>query len=258
MNVLAPSWSAPEGVRVFTTLRSGGVSSAPYDSLNLGSHVGDDPERVRQNRALVRETRGWTAEPLWLNQVHGTTVVRAEDLSPSTTPPEADGAVTSLVGQPLVVMTADCLPVVACDKAGTRVGVFHAGWKGLLAGVLEAGLGAMDRPPTHLVVWIGPAIGPDSYQVGSEVHQAFLASDPAHEDDFVVDADRWKFDLAGAAARRLARFGVASITRSRWDTLRDDDLFFSHRRSSQAGQSCGRMGTFVCLEAKKPEIAFKT
>jgi len=254
MNVLAPTWSAPEGVRVFTTLRSGGVSAAPYDSLNLGAHVGDAPDRVRQNRALVRESRGWAVEPLWLNQVHGTTVVRAEDVRSLTSPPDADGAVTSVPGQPLVVMTADCLPVVACDRQGTRIGAFHAGWKGLLAGVLEVGLEAMDRPVAELLVWIGPAIGPESYQVGPEVRDAFLASDPAHEAEFAFDGpQRWKFDLAGAATRRLTRFGVTAVTRSRWDTLRDEDLFFSHRRSSRGGQSCGRMGTFVCLEPRRLE-----
>lgn len=255
MNVLAPTWTAPAGVRVFTTLRSGGVSSTPYDSLNLADHVGDDHARVLQNRALVRQSRGWTTEPLWLSQVHGTTIVRAEDYqtgsSLADTVPEADGAVTSLPGQPLVVMTADCLPVVACDTAGTRIGAFHAGWKGLLAGVLEAGLSAMDRPTTEILVWIGPAIGAQSYQVGPEVREAFLTSDPAQEAEFLPDGPgRWKFDLAGAATRRLTAFGVESITRSRWDTFRDADLFFSHRRSSGDGQRCGRMGTLICLEPR--------
>jgi YfiH family protein len=164
----------------------------------------------------------------------------------------ADGAVTELRAKPLVVMTADCLPVVACDRAGSVIGAFHAGWKGLLAGVLEEGLAAMNRPPADLVVWIGPAIGPASYQVGPEVQQAFVGADPAHEADFVPDGpDRWRFDLAGAAARRLGRAGVGSVTASRWDTYRDTDLFFSHRRQTlvRPGSPCGRQGTFIVLES---------
>lgn len=253
MTALSAGWAAPPGVKVFTTLRSGGVSSAPYDSLNLGGHVGDDPDRVRQNRALVRESRGWTIEPRWLNQVHGTTVLKQSLTGASNPAGDADGAVTASVGVPLVIMTADCLPVVACDRAGTVVGAFHAGWKGLLAGVLEEGLSAMDRSAADLMVWIGPAIGPDSYQVGPEVREAFLASDPAHAGEFAADGPgRWKFDLAGAAVRRLNRWGVTDVTRTPWDTYRDADLFFSHRRQSLGtGGPCGRMGTFICLEETK-------
>lgn len=246
MTVLAADWDAPEGVRAFTTIRSGGVSEGLYASLNLGVHVGDDPERVRQNRSLVRQAQGWKTDPLWLNQVHGTSVVRLTATPPADRPaPDADGAVTDLAGTPLVVLTADCLPVAACDRTGSVIGVFHAGWKGLLSGVLEQGLLAMGRPPAELLVWIGPSIGPGSYQVGSEVRDSYLAADPAHEEDFVPDGPgHWKFDLAGAAVRRMALAGVVSVARSRWDTLGDSDLFFSHRRSAP----CGRMGTFIVKE----------
>lgn len=243
MTVLEADWPAPPGVRAFTTFRRGGVGVAPFDSLNLGAHVGDDPELVRQNRQIVRQSRGWNHEPLWLNQVHGTKVVRAEE-SPGSLP-EADGSVTTTPGLPLVVMTADCLPVVLCDRSGTTVGVVHAGWKGLLNGVVEAGLQALDRDPTQVLVWIGPAIGPDSYQVGADVRTAFMASDPAHAAEFSDDGPgHWRFDLAGAAVRRLNRAGVEAVTRTRWDTWANPDLFFSHRRQNP----CGRMGTFICLE----------
>lgn len=245
MTVLTAGWDAPPGVRAFTTTRAGGVGLAPYDTLNLGTHVGDDPAHAAANRRLVTESQGWVTEPLWLDQVHGTDVVRAEDLAPGTRV-QADGAVTALPGRPLVVLTADCLPVVACDRAGTVVGAFHAGWKGLLAGVLERGLAALDRPPADLLFWIGPAIGPASYQVGDDVRDAFLGSNPAHAADFRPDGSRWRFHLAGAAARRLTDAGVGSITLSPWDTLRDEDLFFSHRRTP----TCGRIGTFIVLETR--------
>lgn len=254
MKTLAAGWDAPPGVTAFTTLRTDGVSAGPYASLNLGAHVGDDPDLVRQNRLLVRQNQGWDAEPLWLNQVHGTAVVRAEDRAPGAPPPDADGAVTRLPGRPLVVMTADCLPVVACDRAGTVAGAFHAGWKGLLAGILENGLDALGVRAPEVLVWIGPAIGPESYQVGDEVRQAFVGADPAHAGDFAADGPgRWRFDLAGAAVRRLAARGVTAVTRSGWDTCRDADLFFSHRRSSGApgAPACGRIGTFITLDSRR-------
>jgi YfiH family protein len=248
VTVLAADWDAPAEVQAFTTVCTGGSSSGPYSSLNLGVHVGDDPRSVARNRELVSGSRGWTKEPFWLDQVHGTAIARPEPGARPAPPPRADGAVTAEPGRPLVVLTADCLPVVACDRAGTVVGAFHAGWRGLLAGVLEAGLTAMERPAGELLVWIGPSIGPDSYQVGPELRQAYLAADPAHEADFAEDGPgHWKFDLAGAAARRLAAFGATEVTRSRWDTLRDSDLFFSHRRQG----TCGRMGTFIVLESRR-------
>ena len=249
MNVLAADWDAPAAVTAFTTLCTGGSSVGPYASLNLGAHVGDDPRWVARNRELVKQARGWEAEPFWLDQVHGTTITRpSAGLPAHHEPPQADGSVTTQTGRPLVILTADCLPVLACDRTGTVVGAFHAGWRGLLAGVLEAGLAALERPASDLLVWIGPSIGPESYQVGPELRQAYLATDPGHEAEFVPDGPgHWKFDLAGAAARRLAAFGVVSVTRSRWDTLRDADLFFSHRRQG----TCGRMGTFIVLEPRR-------
>jgi len=255
MTFLAAGWDAPPGVRAFSTVRTGGLSAPPFDSLNLGAHVGDDPDRVRQNRALVRQGRGWAAEPLWLNQVHGTTVVRAEDHPaeglPGAPGPTADGAVTRTRGRPLVVMTADCLPVVLAADDGSVAGVFHAGWKGLLAGVLDRGLGALGVDVARVTGWIGPAIGAESYQVGAEVRDAFVGDWPAHGADFYPDGPgKWLFDLPGAAVRRLQRAGVAAVTRSGWDTRARADLFFSHRRQSLAGAAprTGRLGTFVVLE----------
>jgi len=242
---LAADWDAPPHVTAFTTARTGGVSASGYDSFNLASHVGDDADAVRQNRRILMQTNGWTDEPLWLNQVHGAEIVRADDVGNGTAP-EADGAVTGEPGRTLAILTADCLPVVACDRTGTVVGAFHAGWKGLLAGVLENGIRAMRRPADELLAWIGPAIAAASYQVGGELRDAYLASDAAHEDDFAPDGPgHWRMDLAGAARRRLRKAGV-TVTGGIWDTYRNADLWFSHRRQAP----CGRMATIIRIERK--------
>lgn len=205
MTVVAATWPAPLHVRAFTTTRGGGLSLGPYASLNLAAHVGDDPQAVAANRALLLDRQGWAAAPLWLDQVHGTAVVRAEDVPPGTVP-RADAAVTGRQGQVLAVLTADCLPVCLCDEAGTVAGVVHAGWKGLLAGVLEAGLSALHRPAGQVLAWVGPAIAQVSYQVGAEVRDAYLAHDGDHAADFIPDGPgHWLFDLKQAAVRRLGR-----------------------------------------------------
>jgi YfiH family protein len=241
--ILNADWDAPARVTAFTTLRTGGAGAVPYDSFNLATHVGDDPGSVFQNRRILVQSQGWSSEPLWLNQVHGATVVRAETVAHGV--PTADGAVTFEPERALAILTADCLPVLACDRQGTVVGAFHAGWKGLLAGVLENGLAAMKCPAEDLLVWIGPAIGAASYQIGPEVREAYLASDAAHETDFADDGPgHWRFDLAAAAGRRLRKAGVTAVSGGRWDTFADTDLFFSHRRAAP----CGRMATVIRLE----------
>ncbi len=244
MKFLGASWEAPPSVKAFSTTRTGGTSEPPYASLNLGIHVGDQVDRVLANRALVRDALGWAAEPFWLDQVHGTRVVRVD--ASGADPRGADGAVTEVPGQPLVVLTADCLPVVACDRGATVVGAFHAGWRGLLAGILREGVAALGRPAPDLLFWIGPAIGPRSYQVGPEVREAYLAADPAYAGDFSPDGvGHWKFDLPGAALRQVRALGVGSVVQSRWDTFADPN-FFSFRREGP----CGRLGTFIALEKR--------
>ncbi|CAM3824946.1 MAG: peptidoglycan editing factor PgeF [Burkholderiales bacterium] len=262
------------GVRYFSTWRVGGVSLAPRDSLNLGTHVGDDPEAVRENRSRLR--RALPDEPVWLEQVHGTDVFDADAAPASDAPvPRADAAVTTRRGRPLAIMTADCLPVVLADEAGTVLGVAHAGWRGLAAGVLENTLDAMRRraPAARWRAWIGPGIGPRAFQVGPEVREAFLDLDAGLEACFVFQPDRglfaagpsegekrllggqqaaagraawgprWLADLAGLARARLLRAGVDRVEASGECTWTRADRYFSHRRDPGSG----RQATVACL-----------
>ena len=172
---ITPDWPAPPAVRVVTTTRSGGVSRAPYASLNLATGTGDAPAAVARNRAMVMSALEIELEPCWLDQVHGSEVVRAARYA---TAPRADAGVGDAGSPPCAVLTADCLPVVLCDAAGTRAGIAHAGWRGLAGGVIERCVAAMERPACELLAWLGPAIGAESYEVGPEVREACLAADP--------------------------------------------------------------------------------
>ena len=244
MTFLHPSWNAPSGVHSLQTTRTGGVSTGTFESLNLALHVGDDPALVWQNRRLLREAQNWQHEPVWLNQVHGTLVVHAEGVDASEMP-TADGCVTRRRGLPLVVMTADCLPVLATDRAGTVVGAFHAGWRGLADGILAQGVEALGSAPEDLIFWVGPGIGQNDYQVGDEVWSVFVRHDSAHREDFVHDGPgSWRFDLSGAAARQLRNLGVGEVHQAPWESHRDKDLFFSHRREAP----CGRTASVIWLD----------
>ncbi|HKE93363.1 MAG TPA: peptidoglycan editing factor PgeF, partial [Povalibacter sp.] len=171
---LTPDWPAPSNVRAASTLRAGGVSQGDFASLNLATHVGDDPSAVLENRRRLREALGLGAEPAWLNQVHGTHVVESQ---PHATPPTADASVARTTGAPCVVMTADCLPVLFCDRDGTRVAAAHAGWRGLVGGVLAETIEALGTRPDNLLAWLGPAIEPAAFEVGAEVREQFVARD---------------------------------------------------------------------------------
>jgi YfiH family protein len=246
---LTPDWEVPAHVHAVSTLRAGGgVSTVAYASLNLAQHVGDDPALVRANRAWLRETASLPAEPLWLEQVHGIEVV-VNTGSPvvDAVPPRADAAVAFEPGRVCVVMTADCLPVVFADRAGTRIGVAHAGWRGLVGGVLEATVDALRAPPAELVAWLGPAIGPDSFEVGAEVRDAFIARDAANAGSFTVNAaGRHQADLYALARQSLARAGVRTVTGGGRCTQRESAQFFSFRRD---GGRTGRMATLAWLTA---------
>ncbi|MDD3326631.1 MAG: peptidoglycan editing factor PgeF [Zoogloea sp.] len=237
---IVPDWPAPANVKALSTTRAGGVGAAPFDSLNLGTHVGDDPATVAANRARLRALL--PAEPCWLNQVHGTVVV---DLATAQGVPDADAAVSRRPGAVCVVMTADCLPVLLCDRAGTVVGAAHAGWRGLQGGVIEATVRAMNVPAGELMAWLGPAIGPAAFEVGEEVRAAFLADDSAAAAAFrpAGPAGKWLADLYLLARQHLAALGVTAVHGGDSCTFTEAERFFSYRRDGRTG----RMASLVWL-----------
>jgi polyphenol oxidase len=243
---LEPDWPAQARVRVASTLRTGGVSRGPYASLNLAAHVGDDARDVTANRRRLRESLPLPAEPLWLEQVHGSDVVMHPGPTlPGAAPPRADAAVAFAPRQVCVVMTADCLPVVFADRAGTCVAVSHAGWRGLVGGVLEATIAALGMPAAELLAWLGPAIAQPAFEVGAEVRAAFVQRSATFADAFAPNAaGRFQADLYALARTALAAAGVASVHGGGWCTSRQVDEFYSFRRE----RTTGRMATLAWLE----------
>lgn len=239
---IVPDWPAPPRVRALATTRIGGFSTGAYASLNLAMHVGDDPDIVSRNRALLREAARLPAEPIWLQQIHGTQVWTG---GPVESPPVADAAVTMSRGEVCAVLTADCLPVLFCVDDGSAVGAAHAGWRGLAGGVLEATIAAMRVPPNRLLAWLGPAIEPAAFEVGGEVFERFVARNPRHERAFARNArGRWQADLYALARIELHSLGVDRIYGGGFATFADSKRFYSYRRDQQTG----RMATVVWME----------
>lgn len=263
-SLLIPDWPAPRGVRALSTTRAGGVSAAPWHSFNLGDHVGDDARAVAANRAALR--RELPAEPVWLTQVHGTRCVDAARALPGS---EADASFTRERGVVCAVLTADCLPVLFCDAAGTVVGIAHAGWRGLAAGVIEVLVAAMQVPGGELMAWLGPAIGPQAFEVGGEVRDVFVAHDARAADAFVAaPGDKWRCDIYALARQRLDALGIRRVAGARsaipgidgprrgvpvtqsestgadFCTVADRERFFSYRRDGVTG----RMASLIWLE----------
>jgi YfiH family protein len=239
---IVPDWPAPPRVRAFVTTRHGGVSRGEYGSLNLGARGGDEPERVAENRRIVRAHL--PSAPCWLSQVHGTAVADL-DAPAAERGPRADAAVTSTAGRVAVVLTADCLPVFLCRDDGSRVGVAHAGWRGLAAGVLENAVSALGGAPGRVLAWLGPAIGPEAFEVGAEVREAFVRADAAAAGAFAVGRDdRFLADLYALARMRLARAGVAHVSGGGFCTFAERERFFSYRRVKESG----RLGAFVWID----------
>ncbi|WP_407636848.1 peptidoglycan editing factor PgeF [Advenella kashmirensis] len=234
------------GVRYFTSTRHGGVSQAPYDSNNLGLHVKDDPQAVWENRKRLRALL--PGDPVWLDQVHGTSVLDADAARVGTdVAGPFDASMTMTPGRVLAILTADCLPVVFASDKG--VAAAHAGWRGLAAGVLENTVkklhSACGKLPDY--AWIGPAISRQVFEIGPQVREAFLDVDPTVAFCFMPHPDnpgKWLADLSGIAAHRLAVLGIRQVEQSGLCTYRQDDLFYSYRRS----QTTGRLATVIWLE----------
>jgi len=247
---ITPDWAVAASLKVYSTTRLGGVSESPYDSLNLGLHVNDDEALVRRNRVLVKEAIRCPEDPLWLNQVHGIDVTFIDRLQEHAEPLTADGTFTRETDQVLSVVTADCLPVVIANSQGTAVALMHAGWRGLAAGVLQSGLAHFSEHD-ELHAWLGPAIGPDAFEVGKEVVDAFLARDQKNAAAFKacaidgsVGTGKFMADLYTLARLELNRQRRVVVTGGDYCTYTDSDLFHSFRRD---GARSGRMATFAWI-----------
>jgi polyphenol oxidase len=239
-----PDWPAPAGVRAAFTVRTGGVSQPPFDSFNIGAHVGDEPRAVEENRRRLRDRLALPAEPAWLTQVHGARVVDldAGDSGGSLAP--ADGVVTHATGRVCAIQVADCMPVLLAAADGSAVGAAHGGWRGLAGGVLEATVRALNTPPAKLRAWLGPAIGQAHFEVGEEVRAAFLLADTGASVAFAPnERGRWQCDLYVLARRRLVALGVTSVHGGSWCTYADRGRFFSKPRDGR----CGRMAALIWM-----------
>ncbi len=240
---IRPVWPVPPGVRAASSLRTGGVSRAPFSSLNLGAHVGDDAGKVAENRAKLSTMLALEAGPLWLDQVHGTNVIEAQHYQAGV---QADACVASASGQICIVMTADCLPVLFCSRDGSTVAAAHAGWRGLAAGILEAAVERMHVNAGDLLAWLGPAIGPAAFEVGDEVREAFCARQSGDSVAFVRnERGRWQADLYQLARSRLNKMGVTAVYGGDCCTFAEPARFFSHRRDGRTG----RMATMIWRQA---------
>ncbi len=240
---IVPAWPAPAAVRACATSRAGGVSEGCFTGLNLSSYVGDDPQAVRQNRSILQQRLALPTPPLWLTQVHGTSVLQGSHDVPHAL--EYDGCSTHQPGVVCAVQTADCLPVLLCDRQGTAVAALHAGWRGLAGGILEAGVKALDLDPAVLLAWLGPAIGPEAFEVGADVFRAFVNNDPLTAPAFRPgQPGKWYADIYALARRRLARCGVSAVYGGGFCTYNDATRFYSYRRD----RTTGRMATLIWIQ----------
>ena len=242
LDFIIPNWPVPANVVALQTTRLGGVSGAPYASLNLGAHVNDDPIAVAKNRQLLSPYL--PNEPVWVNQVHGIEVI---DAAQSACLQNADASFTTKPNVVCVTMTADCLPVLLCDKAGTVVAAVHAGWRGLCDGVIEAAVNKLPVEHSEILAWLGPAIGPKAFEVGSEVRAQFIAKDAQAASAFQTNGNKWLGDIYQIARQRLNYLGVTQIyggsVNEDFCTYTDATRFYSFRRDDVTG----RMASLIWL-----------
>ncbi len=239
MSWIKPDWPLPPGVHAAVTLRDGGVSLGSYASLNPAGHVQDDPEHVSRNRQIIREQLQLPADPVWLQQVHGIQVVKADQIANEV--PEADASFTDQFDVVCAVLTADCLPLLFCGDGGNKIAAAHAGWRGLQAGIIEQTLHAMACD--EVSVWLGPAIGPEQFEVGDEVRAAFLANSALHATAFKPHgAGKWLADIYQLARQQLTALGVDRVYGGSFCTVSDPQRFYSYRRD---GAATGRMASLI-------------
>ena len=243
IDFIHPSWPAPFNVKALQTTRSGGVSVGAFASLNMGAHVNDDPISVAKNRQLLSPYL--PSDPVWVNQVHGVDVI---DAATSSCLQNADASFATKSNVVCVTMTADCLPILLCDIKGTVVAAVHAGWRGLCDGVVEAAIAKMQVPVSEILVWLGPAIGPDAFEVGDDVRLQFMQKDAQAALAFKPYGDKWLGNLYLIARQRLNNLGVTQIygasVNEDFCTYSDKARFFSFRRDNVTG----RMASMIWLE----------
>ncbi|MCI7353470.1 MAG: peptidoglycan editing factor PgeF [[Actinobacillus] rossii] len=244
MTALYPNWQVPNNIKALMTTRTGGMSIAPFNSFNLGNHVGDDPSAVKKNRDLLVEQFDLPHFPVFLNQIHSTRVL---ELPYSGKDFNADASYTNQPNQVCLVMTADCLPVLFASKNGNEVAAAHAGWRGLCDGILEETVAKFQCPQNEIIAWFGAAIGPTAFQVGREVVEQFMAWDNQAEQAFTIDPNsesKYLGNLYQLATQRLNKLGITQISGGERCTYTEKDHFFSYRRDGKTG----RMASLIWFE----------
>jgi len=234
LDLIIPEWPAPAHIKAFTSTRSSGLSESPYDSLNLGDHVGDEDWKVKQNRDLLTQTARLPEPPRWLSQTHGCMVV---DSSQWIIGEQADGIVSNTLNHVCPILTADCLPILLCNQQGNQVAAVHAGWRGLANGIIEQALSTFSCHQSDILVWLGPAIGPEQFEVGQDVVDAFAQHDVLSQQAFrKTDDTHYLADIYHLARQRLNALGVFAIYGGDFCTVTQPDRFFSYRRDGITGR----------------------
>lgn len=232
--MITPAWTAPNTVSALSTIRQGGVSVAPFDSFNVGLHVGDDEQAVLANRALL--TNQLPNPAVWLNQTHSSDVIVIDEKSDLSQVRAADALYTRLIKQPLAIMTADCLPVLLCSSSGDEVAAVHGGWRGLAQAILANTVSHFQAPANDIIAWLGPAIGPSQFEVGQDVKDSFCLQNPVHQQAFTAKHEKYMADIYLLARQQLAQLGVVKIYGGEYCTVTDKSQFFSYRRDGQTGR----------------------
>ena len=234
---LEPDWPAPANIRAATTLRTGGVSKHPFTSLNPATHVGDNPESVMKNREIIKTMLDLPTEPIWLKQTHSNRAIAA---TINNEPLDADASFTNQPGVVCAVMTADCLPLLVCSTDSSEVAAIHAGWRGLVDGIIDHTIAALQNK--DLLVWLGPAIGPKQFEIGDEVRAAYLAKSAEYNSAFKPrSSNKWLADIYQLARINLAMLGIDNVYGGGFCTATDHEHFYSYRRDNKTG----RMATLI-------------